>query len=140
MPTSSYTPFASASLSTGRMHVFRGSTNTFWHPPMTLMGGHDNSLSNSYHPPMLPPPEDSPMDYLHPSLLPHDDEALFSAYLHPPMSLPEDGGGQQQQQQGQQGKQAREASTMTTSGSSRGSGRRNYSLQHNVDNNMLTLT
>ncbi|THU78016.1 hypothetical protein K435DRAFT_973704 [Dendrothele bispora CBS 962.96] len=99
-PTSSYTPFAPASLSAGGMHVFRGSTNTFWHPPMTLMGGHDNSSSNSYHPPMLPPPEDSPMDYLHPPLLPHDDEALFSAYLHPPMSLPEDGG-----QQGQQGKQ-----------------------------------
>ena len=25
------------------------------------------------------------MDYLHPPLLPPDDEALFSAYLHPPM-------------------------------------------------------
>ncbi|KAK7445780.1 hypothetical protein VKT23_014776 [Stygiomarasmius scandens] len=115
-PTSSYTPFAPASLAGGGMHVFRGSTNTFWHPPMSLMG-HDNlnSNSSSWHPPMLPPQqgkgqqqqqqqqqEDSPMDYLHPPLLPHDEDALFSAYLHPPMSLPEDqqqGGSPKQQQQ-----------------------------------------
>ncbi|KAF9257404.1 hypothetical protein L218DRAFT_935829 [Marasmius fiardii PR-910] len=70
--------------------VFRGTTNPFWHPPMM-----------------------SPMDYLHPPLLPPDEEALFSTYLHPPMSLPDwndnnNGGngnenhGQQQQQQGNQ--------------------------------------
>ncbi|KAF5366853.1 hypothetical protein D9758_006439 [Tetrapyrgos nigripes] len=118
-PTSSYTPFAPASLSGGGMHVFRGSSNTFWHPPMTLsslMGGHGNhnnvnNNSPAYHPPMLPPSEDSPMDYLHPPLLPHDDDALFSAYLHPPMSLPEEGQTKGQSQQQGSPKQQGQGST-----------------------------
>lgn len=33
--------------------------------------------------------DDSPMDYLHPPMLPQDEE-LFSTYLHPPMALPND--------------------------------------------------
>ncbi|TEB06342.1 hypothetical protein FA13DRAFT_1760170 [Coprinellus micaceus] len=37
--------------------------------------------------------EDSPMDYLHPPMLPQEEE-LFSTYLHPPMVLPEGGEGQ----------------------------------------------
>lgn len=38
---------------------------------------------------MLPPDHDSPMDFLHPPT--HEDsDALFSAYLHPPMVLPDD--------------------------------------------------
>lgn len=72
---------------------FRGSaTNAFWHPPM-VQDNHSNDSSHSFlglHPPMLPPSEDSPMDYLHPPMMHHDDDALFSTYLHPPMSLPSD--------------------------------------------------
>ena len=33
--------------------------------------------------------DDSPMDYLHPPMLPQEEE-LFSTYLHPPMALPDD--------------------------------------------------
>lgn len=42
---------------------------------------------------MLPPAgsEESPMDYLHPPMVPQDDESLFSTYLHPPMVVPEEG-------------------------------------------------
>lgn len=29
------------------------------------------------------------MDFLHPPPLPHEDEALFAAYIHPPMALPD---------------------------------------------------
>jgi hypothetical protein len=29
------------------------------------------------HPPMLPPAEESPMDYLHPPMLPQDEDSLF---------------------------------------------------------------
>ncbi|KAE9401777.1 hypothetical protein BT96DRAFT_593949 [Gymnopus androsaceus JB14] len=76
-------------------NTFRGSaTNAFWHPPMVQDNNHgnnDSSHSHSFlHPPMLPPTEDSPMDYLHPPMMHHDDDALFSSFLHPPMSLPSD--------------------------------------------------
>jgi GATA-binding protein, other eukaryote len=68
--------------------VFRGSNNTFWHPPMMPQGENSPHL---FHPPMLPPGEDSPMDYLHPPMLPQDDDSLFSSFLlHPPMTLPDD--------------------------------------------------
>ena len=34
--------------------------------------------------------EESPMDFLQHPPMQHDDTELFSAYLHPPMALPED--------------------------------------------------
>ncbi|KAJ8516200.1 hypothetical protein ONZ45_g6468 [Pleurotus djamor] len=64
----------------------RGSGNAFWHPPMLPQG--DNS-PHGIHPPMLPPSEEASTDYLHPPMLPQDEDALFSTYLHPPMTLPE---------------------------------------------------
>jgi GATA-binding protein, other eukaryote len=36
--------------------------------------------------------EDSAMDYLHPPQMLQDEDNLFSAYVHPPMALPEDAG------------------------------------------------
>ncbi|KIY69765.1 hypothetical protein CYLTODRAFT_409350 [Cylindrobasidium torrendii FP15055 ss-10] len=66
--------------------AIRGNANaTFWHPPLML---NDNN-SPQFHPPMLPQSDDSPMDYLAQPHM-HDEENFFSAYLHPPMSLPED--------------------------------------------------
>jgi len=80
-------PFSSyPSVSYNSGPVFRGSNNTFWHPPMMPLN--DNS-PHLFHPPMLPPAEDSPMDYLHPPMLPQDED-FFSTYLHPPMTLPDD--------------------------------------------------
>lgn len=31
------------------------------------------------------PPDGSPMDFLHPPMLPQEEENLFNQYLHPPM-------------------------------------------------------
>jgi hypothetical protein len=36
------------------------------------------------------PPDESPMDYLHPPMTTPDEESLFSTYLHPPMAIPEE--------------------------------------------------
>jgi len=36
------------------------------------------------------PADDSPMDYLHPPMLPQEEENLFNQYLHPPMLPAED--------------------------------------------------
>ncbi|KAF7974624.1 hypothetical protein HWV62_11604 [Athelia sp. TMB] len=55
-------------------NMLRGSGSTFWHPPMML------------------PTDDSPMDYIHPPMLPQEEENLFNQYLHPPMVPPADEG------------------------------------------------
>ncbi|KAE9401728.1 hypothetical protein BT96DRAFT_991889 [Gymnopus androsaceus JB14] len=56
--------FNNANNNNDGFNTFRGSaTNALWHPPMI---------------------------YLHPAMMHHDDDALFSTYLHPPMSLPSD--------------------------------------------------
>lgn len=69
-------------------NILRGSSNTFWHPPMSLSA---RDSPQFIHPPMLPP-DDSPMDYLHhPPMLPQEEENLFNQYLHPPMIPSEDG-------------------------------------------------
>ncbi|KAJ7257511.1 hypothetical protein B0H12DRAFT_1218416 [Mycena haematopus] len=85
-----------------------GGANAFWHPPMMLQGDGPNASGNSpggfLHPPMLPTPEDAPMDYLHPPMVLHgnyhqqDEESLNNFFggfmqsgLHPPM-LPGDDG------------------------------------------------
>ncbi|KAF9491114.1 hypothetical protein BDN71DRAFT_1510662 [Pleurotus eryngii] len=78
-------PFSFSPANFGNPAGLRGSGNAFWHPPMLPQG--DNS-PRGFHPPMLPPAEDS-MDYPHPPMLPQDEDALFSTYLHPPMTLPE---------------------------------------------------
>lgn len=100
--------------------ALRGSGNTFWHPPMMPQVEGSPQL---FHPPMLPPSEDSPMDYLQPpsssssasngnnnnkkgigngnvnggggGMHHHHDETelLFSSFLHPPMTIPDDFGG-----------------------------------------------
>ncbi|KAF8991295.1 hypothetical protein BDQ17DRAFT_1433165 [Cyathus striatus] len=65
-------------------NVLRGSGGSaFWHSQDS------NNTEHIYHPPMLPPDE-SPMDYLHPPMATQDEESLFSTYLHPPMAIPED--------------------------------------------------
>ncbi|KAK0457046.1 uncharacterized protein EV420DRAFT_1644196 [Desarmillaria tabescens] len=69
---------------------FRGVEDPFWHPP--LQAQNDNS-PQFCHPPMLPPDQDSPMDYLHPpagNMPMQEEESFFSTYLHPPMMLPDD--------------------------------------------------
>ncbi|KAF7373864.1 hypothetical protein MSAN_00598400 [Mycena sanguinolenta] len=82
-----------------------GGANTFWHPPMMLQdspNGSSNSPSAFLHPPMLPPPEEAPMDYLHPPMVLRNDyhqqeEGLNNFFggfmgisgIHPPM-LPGD--------------------------------------------------
>ncbi|KAJ6626070.1 hypothetical protein B0H10DRAFT_2211585 [Mycena sp. CBHHK59/15] len=104
--------------------VLRGGAggNAFWHPPMMLQGesggspstgvNHLHSSPGSFlHPPMLPTPEDAPMDFLHPPMMmhqgyqqqqqqQHEEEermnSFFGGYmqhspnLHPPMMLPGD--------------------------------------------------
>ncbi|KAF8064401.1 hypothetical protein FPV67DRAFT_1699393 [Lyophyllum atratum] len=59
--------------------------NTFWHPPMMPLG--DNS-PHALHPPMLLPTiDDSPMSYAYQPT--QHEEELFSAFLHPPMAIPD---------------------------------------------------
>jgi len=91
--------------------VLRGSGNTFWHPPMLPQTASDNE-NHLFHPHSSSSSskgnegnggggrsaaggggnhEDSAMDYLRPPML-HDDDSLFSAFVHPPMALPEDVG------------------------------------------------
>ena len=102
--------------------VLRGSGNTFWHPPMLPQTGSDNeshlfhphgSSSNTSNNNTSNASsngndagtnggcssgaggnnnEDSAMDYLHPPPMLQDEDSLFSAYVHPPMALPEDVG------------------------------------------------
>ncbi|KAF6748268.1 GATA-binding factor 6-B [Ephemerocybe angulata] len=95
--------------------ALRGSGNTFWHPPMLpqgddaaqvyAMANNNNNNNNNQQqqnsgssgssggsesdgsPQSSASGEDSPMDYLHPPMLPQEEE-LFSTYLHPPMALP----------------------------------------------------
>ncbi|KAF8800326.1 hypothetical protein BYT27DRAFT_7236065 [Phlegmacium glaucopus] len=100
--------------------VLRGSGNTFWHPPMLPQTGSDNE-SHLFNPHGGNSSnnnknnnsnnnsndgggngssgrnaggnnEDSAMDYLHPPPMLQDEDSLFSAYVHPPMALPEDAG------------------------------------------------
>ncbi|TFK18946.1 hypothetical protein FA15DRAFT_232742 [Coprinopsis marcescibilis] len=87
--------------------ALRGSGNTFWHPPMLPQGDEHSQL---FHPPMMVPhaapnhvnnhagssdgsehsgSDESPMDYLQPPMMSEEDQ-MFSAYIHPPMALPED--------------------------------------------------
>lgn len=73
-PFSSYPPYS----------MIRGSGNAFWHPPML-----PQDSPRFIHPPMLPP-TDSPMDYLHPPMIIHEEEGLFAPYLHPPMLPPDE--------------------------------------------------
>ncbi|EIW76948.1 hypothetical protein CONPUDRAFT_110709 [Coniophora puteana RWD-64-598 SS2] len=65
-------------------NIFRGSGNTFWHPPMLSTADRSPPF---VHPPMLPADE-SPMDFLHPPMLPADEENLFSSFLHPHPPMP----------------------------------------------------
>ncbi|KAJ7161193.1 hypothetical protein C8R46DRAFT_904775, partial [Mycena filopes] len=80
--------------------------NAFWHPPMLLQGeggsgsggaaNPSNSPGGFLHPPMLPTQEEAPMDYLHPPMVPqmrYSDEDFFGPFMqvHPPM-LPGDEG------------------------------------------------
>ncbi|SJL10928.1 uncharacterized protein ARMOST_14324 [Armillaria ostoyae] len=81
-----FSNYASTSFGGG----FRGVEDPFWHPP--LQAQNDNS-PQFCHPPMLPPDQDSPMDYLHPpagNMPMQEEESFFSTYLHPPMMLPDD--------------------------------------------------
>ncbi|PIL25749.1 transcription factor [Ganoderma sinense ZZ0214-1] len=79
-----YTPYSS-----GSFNMLRGGP---WHPPMMPPGDGSPSLS-FVHPPMLPSAgaDDSPM-FFHPPMIQHQDDtdALFAAYLHPPMLPPDD--------------------------------------------------
>ncbi|KAG6901552.1 hypothetical protein C0995_010609 [Termitomyces sp. Mi166 len=87
---------ASASSTSGGP-ALRGSGNTFWHPPMMPQG---DGLSSPHiiHPPMLPPSEESPMDYLHQPMgmgmsvqqEREQEEELFSTFIHPPMAIPDE--------------------------------------------------
>lgn len=61
-------------------------SNAYWHPPMLPQ-------QNEYH-----QPAENPMDLFHPPMLPQHEEDLFSAYLHPPMAIPDDQSSQMGQQ------------------------------------------
>ncbi|KAJ7038960.1 hypothetical protein C8F04DRAFT_950595, partial [Mycena alexandri] len=103
--------------SRGNGNATRGAAggDAFWHPPMLLQGegangssSSSNATSNSpggfLHPPMLPTQqEEAPMDYLHPPMMPqmhyHDrDEELSNFFggfmqVHPPMLPGDESGG-----------------------------------------------
>lgn len=72
-------------------------SNGSWHPPM--LPPPDNSPQCFIHPPMLPPSsnghgtgEDNTMDFLHHSnaMQQDDTDSLFATYLHPPMLPPDE--------------------------------------------------
>ena len=67
---------------------FNNRHSSMWHPPMLPPGENTNSPM-FIHPPMLPP-DSSPNVFLPSHAMQHDDDSLFAAYLHPPM-LPPDG-------------------------------------------------
>ncbi|KAI0673196.1 hypothetical protein C8Q78DRAFT_969930 [Trametes maxima] len=75
-----FSPYSSFS------NMLRGSGNTPWHPPMLP----PESSPQFIHPPMLPPSsDDSPM-FFHPVMQNDDTDALFAAYMHPPMISQDD--------------------------------------------------
>ncbi|EIW74927.1 hypothetical protein CONPUDRAFT_169821 [Coniophora puteana RWD-64-598 SS2] len=61
-------------------NIFRGSGNTFWHPPMLSTA--DRSPPFAYSP-MLPE-DKSLMGFLHLHMLPTNEANLYSSFLHPP--------------------------------------------------------
>lgn len=67
------------------------------------------------------------MDFLHPPMFPQDDDHLFSTYLHPPMSIPEN--SPSNSMQNNMGGTQQQSSMMYQ-------GHNEYMGSHEYDNNM----